>query len=282
MRHSPLNAALALISQEDRLKEKCAMCLQVKKLCKSHAIPNSYFRAIFKSQENSQAILISDKPNKEIRLSQDSWATKQLCSSCEIRLNKNYEKYGIDLLNGKIGSFERKENGINVTGINTVKLRDYVISILWRASKSKHPNYSQVKLSDKLNESLRFALNTLTSPSKRLLSIRIFRLVDSTKDGFDRDMLRDAVSSPFMRDYELANVCGKSVCFVFHGFLFEIFPNGRPLNITYNHEFVGYSKDTYFFKYLEICDVPELFHVMLVAYGKNEQGLVSPKVLTKR
>lgn len=258
------------------------MCLQPEKLCNSHAIPNSYFRAIFKSQENGRAIAISSKPNQEIKLSQDSWATKQLCSSCETKLNENYEKYCIDLLNRKIGSFEKKRNGVQAVGINTGKLRDYVISILWRASKSTHPSYSQVKLSDKLNESLRFALNTLNSPSKRLLSIRIFRLIDTTEGGINKDTLRNAVLSPFMRDYELANAFGKSVCFVFHGFLFEIFPNGQPLNSTYKHEFVGYSKDAYFFNYVEICEVPELFDAMLIAYGKNDQGLMSPKVLTNK
>ncbi|TOM85844.1 hypothetical protein CGH68_20855, partial [Vibrio parahaemolyticus] len=76
--------------------KKCQLCLCKSELCNSHAIPDSVFRSLFK-QGNGQAIELSSGELIPNRKSQDSWATDQLCSGCEVKLNITYDQYGLNL-----------------------------------------------------------------------------------------------------------------------------------------------------------------------------------------
>ncbi len=199
--------------------------------------------------------------------------TKQLCKRCESKLNTYYEDYSQKVLRNKFGS-ERTESGVSFQNIDTQIIRSFVAAILWRVSISDHKNYAAITLSDKLNEKLRFTLNTSSEISKRTFSVRGFKLIDSTEGGFSRKNLRDCIISPFMRTYMDANHKSvQVVCFLFLGFFFEVFISGVPSGSEYHHEFIGYSKTSYVFPFLEITEIPELFELMVIAYGKNAEGL---------
>ncbi|MGU3796416.1 hypothetical protein [Vibrio diabolicus] len=254
------------------MRSKCKLCRTPSELCNSHAIPDSLFKSIF-SAGSGQAILLDGADGVPIKKTQDSWATKQLCKRCESKLNTYYEDYSQKVLRNKFGS-ERTESGVSFQNIDTQIIRSFVAAILWRVSISDHKNYAAITLSDKLNEKLRFTLNTSSEISKRTFSVRGFKLIDSTEGSFSRKNLRDCIISPFMRTYMDANHKSvQVVCFLFLGFFFEVFISGVPSGSEYHHEFIGYSKTSYVFPFLEITEIPELFELMVIAYGKNAEGL---------
>lgn len=254
--------------------EKCKLCLKHSNLCKSHAIPDSLFKKIFRAN-NGKAIELSSIENEEIKHSQDSWATTQLCEGCERKLNQHYESYGMLVLSGKKALKSQDESGIILSDFNTRKFRDFLASILWRMSESSHPSFSNVNLPPKIQQSIRSGLNTKTELSKGTFLVRGFRLIDSTENGFSEKDLRDFIVSPFVRtDYSLNhNQIGQAICFCFTGFLFEFFISARPTSKEYHQDFIGFNKKCYKFCFQEITKVPELFDLMLLNFAKQKEGL---------
>ncbi|PSV98858.1 hypothetical protein [Photobacterium lipolyticum] len=254
------------------MKMVCKLCRSKTELCNSHAIPDSLFRVIFRAN-SGKAIELNDTIDKPIGYSQDSWATDQLCERCEQKINQSYEQYSLKALRGAYGGFTRLDDGVLFESLDTLKIRQFIAAIMWRASVSDHTSYKAISLPDKLNEKMRFSLNTLSLISKRTLSIRGFKLVDSVDGGFTREHLRECIISPFTRRYlDSNNKLGNTVCFIFLGFLFEVFLSGYPKDSSYHSEFIGFNKQSYKFKYLEITEIPEVFEVMVQAYSKHKEG----------
>lgn len=254
--------------------KKCKLCLRYSYLCKSHAIPDSFFKRIFRSN-NGKAIELSSVEDEEIKHSQDSWATEQLCEGCERKLNQHYESFAMLVLSGKKASKSKDESGILLSGFDSRKFRDFLASILWRMSESSHPNFSSVNLPPKIQQSLRSGLNTKTELSKSTILVRGFRLIDSTKNGFSEDNLREFIVSPFLRSgyNRRHNQNGQAICFCFMGFLFEFFIGARPSSKEYHQDFIGFNKNSYKFCFQEITEVPELFDLMLMNFAKQKEGL---------
>ena len=251
---------------------KCKLCRNKRKLCNSHAIPDSLFRAIFRC-DSGKAIKLSSLDDEPIEYTQDSWATEQLCEACEKKLNTNYEQYSLKALSGKNVIFNRLDDGVLFESINAQKIRDFIVAILWRASISESPNYKSIKLSNELNESIRLSLNISSSVSKREVLVRGFKLIDTTEGGFTRENLRDFISSPFLRSYSVSDgKFSKVICFVFLGYLFEIFINSYPKDNSYRHEFIGFDRKKYKFKFQEITEIPELFDLMVQNLSKHIAG----------
>jgi hypothetical protein len=253
------------------LKIFCKLCNKKVVLCNSHAIPDSVFRSIF-STNSGKAILLSNSVDEPISYSKDSWATDQLCADCEQKINHRYEEYSLKALRGQF-EFKRLEGGVLFQSVDALRIKHFVAAILWRASISEHESYNAVKLPNKLNERIRLSLNTNNYLSKRSLSIRGFKLIDSTNGGFSKSALRDFIVSPFVREYRgNQEKIGKTVCFIFLGYLFEIFVFGRPTNNSYNAEFIGYNKSSYHFKYQEINEAPEIQQLFAESYRKHVEG----------
>lgn len=249
---------------------KCKLCLCKGKLCNSHAIPDSLFKTIFRSN-SGKAIELSSIDEVPIKYTNDSWATEQLCEACERKLNNNYDEYNLKVLRGKNVELTTLEDGILFNTIKTQKVYDFIISIIWRASISEHPNYKAIKLHKKLNEYVRLYLNTSSSISKPQILVRGFKLIDTSKGGFTKEGLRTHISSPFLRNYSVNE--GKSIkviCLVFLGYMFEVFINSCPEDNSYRHEFIGLDKKKYKFKFQEITNIPELFDLMVQTLSKHK------------
>ena len=259
------------------MKMICKLCRTKKELCNSHAIPDSIFKVIFRSN-SGKAILISYDPDKVNGYSQDSWATEQLCEKCDRKLNKSFEEYSRKALSGSFNNFTRLENGVHFESLDTLKIRQFIVAIMWRASISEHGSYKAISLPDKINERMRFSLNTSSYLSKRSLSIRGYKLVDIVKGGFENRHLRSCVISPFVRTHLDSNgKQGRTVCFIFLGYMFEVFIFGYPLDSSYHSDFIGFNKNKYTFAFIEITEIPEVFELMLQAYGKQKRGLSNIK-----
>jgi hypothetical protein len=254
------------------VEAKCKLCRCKGKLCNSHAIPDSLFKAIFRGN-SGKAIKLSSLDEKPIEYTHDSWATEQLCEACERKLNKNYELYSLKALSGKNVDFTRLDDGVLFESIDTQKICDFIVAILWRASISESPNYKAIELSKKLNESIRLSLNISSSVSKRKVLVRGFKLIDTVKGGFTRENLRNFISSPFLRNYSVnEGKSSKVVCLVFLGYMFEVFINSYPKDNSYRHEFIGFDKKKYKFKFQEITEIPELFDLMVQNLSKHIAG----------
>ncbi len=258
------------------MESKCKLCRSNNDLCKSHAIPDSVFRAIFKVG-SGQAVIIDDNLSTSIKKTQDSWATNQLCSYCERKINERYENYSLKVLKGEFG-FEKRDDGILFEGVKTRVIRDFISAILWRASISCHDNYRSVDLNNKLNETIRFNLNTGSEVPRKLLSVKGYKLIDSTKGGFTKKHLRSIVISPFKREgLDSKNKKFSVICFVFLGYMFEVYLRSVPVNSNYYNEFIGYHESEYLFSFMEVTEINEIFNIMLMAYEKHANGMSTLK-----
>lgn len=252
--------------------EKCKLCRIKSELCNSHAIPDSVFRSLFK-KGNGQAIKLSSNERSPNCKSQDSWATEQLCNSCETKLNINFDQYGLNLLRGKVGEIEKGSEGVHFLNIDTLKFRSFVLSVFWRGAVSEHENYKTIEVSSGFLELIRSSLVRSAKVSKNSCTVFVQRLVDTTEGGFSESNLRELVVSPFPRTYEVRGHPYSSITMIFLGFCFEIFPSPIHSSEKISQFALGHCKSSYTFPYLEITEIPEVLDLMVSSLRKENQGL---------
>ncbi len=244
--------------------EKCRLCKSKSKLQVSHAIGNAIFKRI--SRKNSgKAILLSSDIHEENKYSSDSWAEPMLCSNCEALLNENYERYGLDVLRGKTGECNKTEVGIRFSGLNLQRMNMYFLSILWRMACSGHPNYSNVYIEPSMKEVLRQALINNSEIPTCQITVKLTRLIDKTPDGgFSLSVLKDIILAPLIRK--------SSIRFIYEGFVIDFFIPGLKRSLSSQAGVIRKQQKYLFVPFINFSDIPELFEVMLVAYGKQIEG----------
>ena len=250
----------------------CQLCRCKSELCNSHAIPDSVFRAIFK-KGNGQAIELSSKKTAPNRRSQDSWATDQLCSKCETKLNTNFDQYGLNLLRGKVGGVTRDNDGVHFSNIDTIKFKSFILSVFWRGAISNHENYQTIDVDPQFLESIRSNLVRSTNVSKNACTVVVQRLVDSALGGFSESNLRELVVSPFPRTYDVRGHIHSSISMIFMGFYFEIFLHSIRTNGKVSKFALGSKKESYTAPLVEIMDIPEVLNLLLSGFDKEHKGL---------
>lgn len=244
--------------------EKCRLCKSQSKLQVSHAIGNAVFKRISR-KSSGKAILLSNDIHDENKYSSDSWAEHMLCRNCEALLNDNYEKYGLDVLRGKIGKYNKTEAGIMFSGLNLQRMNMYFLSILWRMACSGHPNYSNVYIEPSIKEVLRQALINNSQIPTCQISVKLSRLIDKTPaGGFSLSNLKDIILAPLIRE--------GSICFIYEGFLIEFFIPGLKRSLSSQAGVIRKRQKYLFVPFVHFSDITELFEVMLVAYGKQIEG----------
>ena len=207
----------------------CKLCIKNNKLQFSHAIGDSIFKKIFR--ENSGKAIEVTSDNQHISYSSDSWAEDQLCEDCERLLNYRYEKYALSVLRAQKGvKVTKTKLGITFSDINLHIMNMYFLSIFWRAANSKHQSYKNVSISDDDNEYLRKAINENNGITANRFLVKLSRLIDNTEvSGFSAQGLKEVIISPFQRSYIYKGAQYLLICFVFEGFLIEIFRKGLKL-----------------------------------------------------
>lgn len=257
-------------------KSNCKLCRFPRKLMKSHAIPNAYFKYLFR-KGSGRGIVISTEENVPVDFSNDSWATFQLCLDCEQKLNNKYEKYTNDVLTNKDSKciVTRTDKGVLFENIDTDRIKLCLLSILWRCSESDLKEYSYITLSDSLTERLRVSLNSGIRFNSKEIYIDCRKLID--KSGhFNNEQLRNFIGQPKDIIYERERA--RAWAFVFMGFYFEFFYNIKALSIEAKSEFFGFNPTAAFFQYVDISEIPEFVQMVRVASDKNKRGLVNPKI----
>ncbi len=250
--------------------KKCLMCGNKSELQNSHAIPDAFFKRIYRSNAG-KAIVVPGGGDEPIHYSSDSWATIQLCSSCESLLNVSYEQYSIKALRGKGCRIIKHDDGVAFNGIIGKTLVSFFISVFWRAANSKHPNYSKVMIPEPWNSQIRSKLISKQNIPANLATVKVSRLIDRT-EWFSLASLKSLIVNPFFRKVAHRRY---SFCFIFEGFLIEVFTPGLALRERSQAGVLGNQTKILSVPFIDIFDIPEMEEVMVEGYGKYVDGDVT-------
>lgn len=254
--------------------EKCALCLEPAELRRSHAIPDSVFKRITR-KNNGQAISFNDDDVSLVDYSSDSWWEYQLCGSCEQHLNNSYERYSLSAIRGSKGNILKHDFGVTFSGIDTLKMQLFFLSVFWRAANSGNEAYKNVYIPEPWNNELRVHLLNETRVPLRLMTVKISRLIDrSAGGGFSLNVLKSIIVSPFFRELPGRKF---SFCFLFEGFFIEIFMPGHTLKQRAGQGVINPLKNIMVAPYLNVFDIPEVVRILVAGYKKNLEGKVNFK-----
>lgn len=134
-------------------KGVCKLCLQNKLLCKrSHILPNFLYRELF-DERHRIVKLKTHTLNLDSSIPTGEYDENILCEDCDNRVIGQHESYAREFLYGDRLSIKmenyRKPDGlefIQVNGLDYVKFKLFLLSLLWRASISKRPFFDAVRL----------------------------------------------------------------------------------------------------------------------------------------
>jgi hypothetical protein len=131
----------------------CKLCLQTKNLCQSHIIPEFIYKPLYSSKHK-----IIEVQEGIPRLMQKGYREELLCQDCEKYLNDNFEHPSVEIwdtltsrkasktiiLNNIID--KQKNHAIVFSGVNYSTFKLFLLSIIWRASISKAPEFGEINL----------------------------------------------------------------------------------------------------------------------------------------
>jgi len=142
----------------------CKLCLEDRKLIKAHIIPDFMFKSIYDEEHKLIRTSISN-PNSAKRIPTGEYDPNILCADCDNRLSvyENYASkvfYYANNLKGEKPEFIElvNQHGIRFTKVQNINyklFKLFLLSILWRASVTNRPTFSDVKLPAEKEESLR-------------------------------------------------------------------------------------------------------------------------------
>lgn len=250
--------------------EPCALCLVPSILRKSHAIPNSVFKTIFR-ENDGKAIIFDDSESNSIGTSQDSWWQYLLCDFCEQKLS-TIEKYSLELLRGN-SYLTRHESGATISNADLKSLNLFFISIYWRAAASKHPSYSKVYSPEPLQSQIRNLIYCKSSIPLALVTAKVSKLIDSTVGGFTEENLKEIIISPFFR--RIKN--GFSFCFLIEGFFVEIFTPGLKSKFRSKYGILNENSRIMMIPNIEVLEIPEVLQLCVAGLRKHTKGLTKIK-----
>jgi hypothetical protein len=138
---------------------RCRLCLQEKKLCDSHIIPEFLYRPIYDPQHRIIQVSGAGRQGKHHK---KGLREKLFCRGCEDKFGK-LEKYAGDFLyseagaNAQIGTEEYRDF-IVIRGLDYTKFKLFQMSLIWRAGISSKPEFANVQLGGRHQEQLRLML----------------------------------------------------------------------------------------------------------------------------
>lgn len=202
---------------------RCALCHSEATLKNSHIIPEFLYRSLY--DEKHRFHQISADPDQKNVFLQKGLREPLMCERCEQRLSP-WERYVSLLLNGGVGVVMRQEgNRIFLSELDYSKLKLFQLSILWRASVSRLPEFSQVNLGPH-EERIRRMLLAETPGSAMTYGCIMFMLLN------EHELIPDLLVPPTW-----ARLAGqKAYRFIFGGvvFLYVVASTPAPDFVT-NH-----------------------------------------------
>ncbi|EGR0666670.1 hypothetical protein E2J97_15520, partial [Vibrio cholerae] len=249
-------------------KPKCKLCRFPRDLRYSHAIPNTYFKFIFR-QGNGKGVLVNTEDGIPVISCDDSWASYQLCNDCEKKLNSKYEDYLHKVLTNKGQcTISKTDEGILFENLDTNRIKMCLLSILWRCSESNVDEYKNIQLPDSLSEKIRVSLNSGIEFKDKHLYIDCRRMIDAS-GHIDKDKLRSVIIQPHHITYDEG---AKAWVIGFLGYYFEFFYNIKTTTPRVKSCFLGYNRNSFLFHYLDVMKIPEFIRMGVAAIDKCEKG----------
>ncbi len=203
-----------------KVNGQCRLCLSTKALVESHIVPNFFFREM-KGEENVFFILPSDPSKPELRR-QGAPKEPLFCAKCDNESLSAYEQYLAKLLfhfhpPGKaIGPF------FVIDGYDYKRLKNGLLSILWRMHLSKDRYFSNVNLGSKHAERLRTVLaSDMEIPEEEFPILIAVPLIDG-------QLLGHCMLQP---DFTRANGNRVYRCII-AGLIFTFYVGSAPLDST--------------------------------------------------
>lgn len=128
----------------------CRLCLEVKKLCKAHIIPKPYFDNLraAKGQPLHKVFVDKTYSGKDYQGYID---TEILCQECDRDIIGKWDSYAIEFFRGA-SNWQYVNPPASIKAFFLVQdyefepLKLFFISLVWRASISKHPFYENINL----------------------------------------------------------------------------------------------------------------------------------------
>jgi hypothetical protein len=251
------------------IHQGCRLCLEDKKLCKSHVIPGSYFRNA-SEDSNGKLVHFDDRIESKARVSTKQWSEPLLCEECEEKVGK-LEKYVIELIRNSHQN-SRTPDGISLEISDTAAYRLFFTLLIWRAAVAKGDAFQKVLLPTPMREQARNALVNLEPLPLIVLTCRVRLLIDRSK-GFSQEDLRKVLISPIPRVAEIPY----SFLFAIDGLLLEFYCPGVKRKDQKKLGFLSSAKKQ-FFPSIDIFEVPELRSLLFEGYRKHAENLVNQNV----
>jgi hypothetical protein len=142
--------------KNDRLA--CKWCGQTKPLIKAHIVPRNFFELILGDSPKKYTELVRTNSDKARTFLQAGiYDPSILCALCDGRFSE-LDEYGWRILGNPLKGqvITDPETGIElpreVSGVDTDKLRRFILSVLWRSSVSSLEFYSNVSLGPKFEK----------------------------------------------------------------------------------------------------------------------------------
>lgn len=135
----------------------CRLCQQITTLVDSHIIPKFHLKPL-KEAEGHFYIISSDPTKPELK-EQKGVTEHLLCTKCDTeRVQRNEEHLARVIFGGYPLDGKQDSRVLRVTGYNYQKVKNGLLSVLWRMSITSDDYFKAVKLGPKHEENIRQAL----------------------------------------------------------------------------------------------------------------------------
>jgi hypothetical protein len=132
------------MNQENRTV--CALCLKKRKLCRSHIIPEFFYKPIYDGPLR-QFFVISTDPKEPTYPRQIGFRERLLCEECDRQRLGRVEDYSSKVLYGGVEIGVIPVSGmIKIEGLDYAKFKLFTMSLIWRASVTNLSHFSCVNI----------------------------------------------------------------------------------------------------------------------------------------
>ena len=223
------------------LMMKCKLCLQDRKLVKSHIIPEFFYKPAY--DERRISVLSTSTKEKNRYVQKGVWE-RLLCEVCEQFLNQ-WEKYICKVFYGGAGiETSYCKDKITLLNIDYVKFKLFQLSALWRSSVATHRFFSRVNLGPHEERIRRMILNEDPGEYYEYGCVMIM-LIDESKPMDSLILQPDLVKYEGYRIYR----------FIFGSIIWLFFVSSHTQNFAHKELFLNKSGKIIIFK-KEMGDLP--------------------------
>jgi hypothetical protein len=135
----------------------CRLCRSEDWLVDSHIIPNYHYKPL--KESDGYYYVMSSDPATKVRREQKGVTEPLFCAQCDnARLGRNESHLARVIFGGHLLEGERDGPFWSVKGYDYKKVKNALLSILWRMSVSTHPYFAEVDLGKRHDEFIRMGL----------------------------------------------------------------------------------------------------------------------------